>query len=42
MHKGTVTHLEVSVNDPLLMAVLDCRHYLGRKDARLIVTGADS
>ena len=30
-----MTHLEVSVNDPLLVAVLDCRHYLDRRDARL-------
>lgn len=30
MSKGTLTHLEVSVNDPLLVAVLDCRHDLDR------------
>ena len=38
-----MTHLEVSVNDPLLVAVLDCRHDLDRREARsLIVTAADS
>lgn len=37
-----MTHLEVSVDDPLLVAVLDCRHYLDRRDARLLViAGAD-
>lgn len=36
-------HLEVSVNDPLLVAVLDCRHYLDKRDATLtVVTGAES
>lgn len=40
--EGSGAHLEVSVNDPLLVAVLDRRHYLDRRDVTLIVIpGAD-
>lgn len=41
--EGAGTHLEVSMNDPLLVAVLDRRHDLGRRDATLkAIPGADA
>lgn len=35
LHTLFTTHLEISMNNMLLMAILHCRYYLDRKQAQL-------